>query len=97
MSQIKESWSLLAFARVNGRMQVGKFTNGDTGEQFSSCIFSSGDDKKFVYFSSSIGELSPSQIVARKNELQVVLSDEGKYYLCKVGDPGKAWQDVDLF
>lgn len=96
MAQIKESWSLLAFAKINGRMQVGKFTNGDTGEQFSSCIFSSGEDKKFVYFSSNLGELTPSQIVARKHELQIVQLDSGHHYLCKQGDPGKAWQDVEL-
>lgn len=78
-------------------MQVGNFTNKDTGEEFASCIFSNGDDKKFVYFSSNLGELSPSQIAAKKDKLQIVELDSGSFYLCRQGDPGKAWQDVDLF
>ena len=31
---IKKSWSLLAFAREKGHMQLGDFTNPATGEEF---------------------------------------------------------------
>lgn len=98
---IKNSWSLLTFARSHGRMQVGQFTNKETGEPFSSCIFTNPTDQShcFVAFSSKLGELTPSQIVSRKDELQVAeLNPDEKgvthYVLCEKGD--NAWQDVNL-
>ena len=39
MKGIKNSWSLVAFAKAHGKMQIGEFTNSETGEIFKSCIF----------------------------------------------------------
>ena len=91
---IVNSWSLIAFARSHGKMQVGEFANKETGEVFKSCIFSDGDSRCFVAFSSKMGELSPREIAAKKDELQVVQLESGNYTLCKVGQ--NAWEDVDL-
>lgn len=97
---IKNSWSLLAFARSHGKMQVGKFTNNETGENFSSCIFTDNEGSRcFVAFSSKLGELTPSQIAAQKNQLQVVELEPDEngithYSLCKQG--ANAWEDVNL-
>lgn len=92
---IINSMSLMAFARENGKMQVGNFTNKDTGEQFKSCIFTKPDGTRtFVSFSSNLGELTPREIASMKNELQVVELDSGSYKLCKQGQ--EAWEDVDL-
>ena len=91
---IINSWSLIAFAKAHGKMQVGEFANKETGEVFKSCIFSDGDSRCFVAFSSKMGELSPREIAAKKDELQVVQLESGNYTLCKVGQ--NAWEDVDL-
>ncbi len=95
---IKNSWTLLAFAKEHGRMQVGDFTTiGDDGNKrdFKSCIFTdNGGNRVFVAFSSNLGVLSPIEIVKRKNELQVVELESGSYILCAQGD--NAWADVDL-
>ena len=98
---IANSWSLIAFARSHGKMQVGNFshTDPDTGEvsKFKSCIFTNPDDNSrcFVAFSPKLGELTPEEIVAMKDELQVVqLEESGNYSLCRKG--GDAWQDVEL-
>lgn len=94
---IKNSWSLMAFAKSHGRMQVGEFVNKETGEVFKSCIFTDPKDsskRTFVAFSSKLGELSPSEIVASKENLQVVELESGNYSLCKQG--ANTWQDVDL-
>ena len=91
---IVNSWSLIAFAREHGKMQVGEFANKETGEVFKSCIFSNGDNRCFVAFSSKMGELTPREIAAKKDELQVVQLESGNYSLCKVGQ--NAWEDVDL-
>ena len=92
---IKQSWSLLAFAREFGpKMQVGEFANKETGEVFHSCIFSNGDARTFVAFSSKMGELSPRDIAAQKNDLQVVQLESGNFSLCKQGQG--TWEDVDL-
>lgn len=93
---IKNSWSLLAFARMKGKMQVGNFVNRDTGEAFKSCIFTNPADNSrcFVSFSSKMGELSPAQIAADKDSLQVVELESGNFSLCRQG--ANTWADVDL-
>lgn len=92
---IKNSWSLLAFARMKGKMQVGSFVNKETGDSFKSCIFTDTEgNRSFVAFSSNLGELTPAQIVARKNELQVVELESGNYSLCRQGE--NTWEDVAL-
>lgn len=98
-NNIKNSWSLLAFAKQFGpKMQVGNFANKETGEMFKSCIFDNGETRTFVSFSSKLGELSPKEIAAQKKELQVVQCEtkNGKemYSLCKQGE--NTWEDVDL-
>ena len=92
---IVSSWSLIAFARSHGKMQVGEFANKETGEVFKSCIFTDNDQNRcFVAFSSKMGELSPREIAAMKDELQVVQLESGNFSLCKVG--ANTWEDVDL-
>lgn len=95
VSTIKNSWSLIAFAKEFGpKMQVGEFVNKETGEDFKSCIFTKGETRTFVAFSSKMGVLSPREIAAKKNELQVVQLESGHYSLCKQGE--NTWEDVDL-
>lgn len=93
---IKNSWSLLAFARTHGKMQVGDFVNKETGEAFKSCIFTNPEDNSrcFVAFSSKMGELTPREIAEQKDSLQVVELESGNFSLCKQG--GNTWEDVEL-
>ena len=92
---IKNSWSLLAFARMKGKMQVGEFVNKETGDTFKSCIFTDGDNNRsFVAFSSKLGELTPRQIAEQKDNLQVVQLEAGNYSLCRQGE--NSWVDVAL-
>ena len=90
---VVKSWSLMDFAKQYGKMQVGKFANKATGVVFKSCIFTNPNDgtRVFVAFSTGIGELTPQEIVAMKNELQVVQLESGNYSLCK----GKTIIDLD--
>lgn len=99
---IKNSWSLMAFAKSHGKMQVGEFTNKESGDKFHSCIFTDPNDRNnicFVAFSSKLGELTPREIAEQKDSLQVVElepDDNGvtHYSLCKQGV--NAWEDVNL-
>lgn len=93
---IKNSWSLLAFAQSHGKMQVGEFANKETGETFKSCIFTNPEDNSrcFVAFSSKMGEMTPAQIAAEKDSLQVVELESGNFSLCRQG--ANAWEDVEL-
>lgn len=92
---IKNSWSLLAFARMKGKMQVGSFVNKETGDNFKSCIFTDTDGERcFVAFSSNLGELSPAEIASQKDKLQVVELESGNYSLCRQGE--NTWEDVAL-
>ena len=92
---IKNSWSLISFAKAHGRMKVAPFVNKETGEAFKSCAFLSSDGEvTLVAFSSNLGELTPAQIAARKNDLQVVQLESGSFKLCKTSHD--TWEDVDL-
>lgn len=94
---IVNSWSLISFAKAHGRMQIGEFINQETGEIFKSCVFTNPNDSKsrvFVAFSSNLGTLSPQEIKAQKDSLQVVELEGGHYTLCHKGS--NAWEDVDL-
>ena len=92
---IKNSWSLLAFVRMKGKMQVGSFANKETGETFKSCIFTDTEgNRSFVAFSSKMGELTPAEISAQKDKLQVVELESGNYSLCRQGE--NTWEDVNL-
>ena len=77
-------WPLLTFARQHGKMQVGEFVNKETGELFKSCIFTKADGTRtFVAFSTKMGELTPKEIVAMKEELIVEQDEDGNYSLCR--------------
>ena len=95
---IKDSWSLLEFARMKGAPKRAQLTNTTTGENFAALMFPTkqGDrDFTMVAFSSNLGELSAADIAARKEELQVVLLESDNYYLCVKGSG--AWEDINLF
>lgn len=92
---IKDSWSLISFAKSHGRMKVAPFVNKKTKECFKSCAFlSSEGEVTLVAFSSKLGELTPAQIAAQKYDLQVVELESGSFKLCKAGKD--SWEDVDL-
>ena len=92
---ITNSWSLLSFAKSHGRMKVAPFVNKETGECFKSCAFISDTNEiTLVAFSSKLGELTPAEIAAQKDDLQVVQLESGSFKLCKAGHD--TWEDVDL-
>lgn len=104
---IKNSWSLISFAKANGKMSVtprAEHVNTQTGEVFTSasCAFTHPTEKDeqgrskvvFVAFSRNLGELTPAQIKEQKDHLRVVQFENGNYALCKEGN--SSWQDVDL-
>ena len=106
MPGIKNSWSLLAFAKSHGAMKVTKpstYVNSQTGEEFTarSCAFVHPTEKDdqgrnavtFVGFSQNLGEISAAEIAKRQNELQVVELENGRYSLCEVGS---GWDEVAL-
>lgn len=81
-SSILQSWSLLEFAKNYVKMQVGKFVNSNTGEEFKSCMFLKKDGTyDYVGFHSQLGELTSGEISKRKKELKVGLTESGKYVL----------------
>lgn len=90
------TWSLIAFIKEFGpRMQVGEFTNHDTGEKFKSCVFTQENGTKtFVAFSSKLGVLTEREIADMKEDLAVIKSKAGHYSLIK--GRRKAWKDVDV-
>ena len=92
---IKNSWPLISFAKSHGKMKVAPFVNKETRECFKSCAFlDSKGGITLVAFSSKLGELTPAEIAAQKDDLQVVELESGTYKLCRVGHD--TWQDVDL-
>lgn len=94
---ITNSWSLTSFASNYSRVQVAPFRNSETGDAFKSVVFTKSDGSRtFVRFSQNLGELTPKEIAASKDNLQVVQLESGNYTLCKQGEGGSTWEDVDL-
>ena len=91
---VKNSWSLISFARTHGTMKLAPFANKKTGECFKSCAFVDGDKVTLVGFSSKLGELTSAEIKAQKDDLQVVELNSGTFKLCKKGEDN--WETVDL-
>ena len=91
---IKESWGLIDFAKSHGKMSVAPCRNQKTNEEFKSCVFNNDGNLTFVAFSSNLGVLTPQEIAAQKDDLQVVQLENDKYKLCKKS--GASWEDVDL-
>lgn len=94
---IKNSWSLIAFAREFGsKVATGDCVNHETGDTFKAVTFTAEDGTRtFVSFSSNLGVLNGAQIAAQRHELQVVQFEEsGNYCLCKQGE--NSWENVDL-
>jgi hypothetical protein len=92
---IKNSWSLIGFKNAFGKLSKGKATNRETGEVFDSLCFENNEGARtFVSFSSNLGVLSSQEIIAQKDNLQVVLLDSGNYKLCKKGE--SSWETIDL-
>lgn len=89
---IKNSWSLISFAA--GKQMKLASLKGENGE-FKSVVFIDGSNYTFVSFSSKLGELSAKDIVAYKDQLQVVELNSGTYKLCRKGE-GNAWEDIVL-
>lgn len=48
----------------------------------------------FVHFSRNLGVLTPQEIAAQKDDLQVVQLNSGNFVLCAKGE--SSWEDVDL-
>ena len=111
MNGIKNSWSLMAFAKAHGKMKLAEFTNGETGETYKGAAFVNPETNAtcFVNFSSKMGELSAAEIAAKKDVLQVcelnVAPDVAERRAANGRQPESyclcmvgqnAWQDVDL-
>lgn len=93
-TSILQSWSLIEFAKNYVKMQVGDFVNSNTGKEFKSCMFLKEDGSyDYIGFHSQLGELTPTEITKRKNELKVGLTESGKYILY---DHINDWENVDL-
>ena len=94
-SSIKNSWSLISFARQFGKLSVGPCVNHETAEVFQVCAFTNSEGTRtFVSFSSKLGELTPREIAERQHSLQVVQLESGNYKLCAQSE--SSWQDIEL-
>ena len=81
---VVKCWSLLDFVKQHGKMQIGEFSNKETGVEQKKCIFTKADGVlTFVTFDPAMGELTPKEIVAMKGELKVVQIESGGFSLCK--------------
>lgn len=91
-----QSWSLLDFARKCGpKMQVRSYINSLTGKPFKLCIFIDNSSKETsVRFLSQLGELTPSEISARKENLKIGKMSNNKLYL--YDKDINEWETVDL-
>ena len=80
--QIIQKWDLLEFAKLKGKMQVGSFVNTESFEEFKCNIFTDNEGNKcYVSFGAKLGELTPAEIIQRKDHLEVIMLNTGTYIL----------------
>ena len=93
-SDLVNSWPLIDFAKLHGKMQVGEFKNSNSGEVFKSCIFTDKDGNVvYVSFYSKLGVLTPQQIKEKKDLLRVGLLNTDRYVLY---EKWEGWNNVNL-
>lgn len=97
---IQNRWSLVEFKNIHGKCRVGKFTRSN-GEQFDALTFGESPNWIMVLFGTKVGVLTAAELVARKDELQVVERDnmldptKVVYVLCEKGNMPDL-EEVDL-
>ena len=108
---IKNSWSLIAFAKAHGKPQLATFKQG-TEDEFKGLAFTDPNDKNnvcFVSFSSNLGEKTAKEIVDMKDQLQVCELNVDAETAARRAANGRqaesyclcmvgtnAWEDIDL-
>lgn len=81
---VTKGWSLLSFARIHGRMQVGFFVDKKTGNLCRKCLFTNKEGiQTYVSFGLYLENITIEEIVASKNNLFVVQMESGRYLLHK--------------
>ena len=64
-------YPLISYAKIYGKMRIGTFVDSE-GNEKKRCLFVNNDQSiKYVDFGSSLGVLSPTEIVTQKNNLFV--------------------------
>lgn len=106
--------SFVAFAASFTKLQIAHLKNRETGDRFTCLAFTKANAKvnpktgnpehTFVSFSTKLGELSPQELVSKKDKLLVVelagdVDEEtgeikSSYVLCNKGED--TWEEVDL-
>lgn len=91
----KECWLYTDFVKNFGKIkEIKTFTNSHSGKEFKSCIIKNKQRNLFIRFSSSLGELSFSEINKKQKELKVGLSKDDNYVL--FDDKISEYEIVDL-
>lgn len=81
---IVNSWPLLEFAKLKGKMQLATYSNSKTGQVFKYCLFTDSEGNQCtVDFDKGLGELSVWEIQEHKKDLFVEQMRDGKLYLKK--------------
>ena len=93
-NDVENIWSFYDFCRTHGRMKRGSFpaevSSSEEIKYVQRLIFP--DTKEgllFLDFSSQLGELSHEELIEKRNELQVVQFENGRYELYPIGEPCK--------
>jgi hypothetical protein len=78
-----ESWPLVEFAKFHGEIKVtDELKDEITGEKYKSCSFIDANNfETLVGFDTSLGELTLTEIIAQKDELIVIKTNEDSYKL----------------
>lgn len=92
----KECWLYTDFIKKFGNIkEIRTFINSNTEKPFKSCIINTKDKSRlYLNFSSSLGELTLSEITKRKEELKVGLTPCGNYKLYDDSIP--EWETIDF-
>ena len=96
------SWSSFKALKGTPKYATG-LINGNSGDEFTALAFEhpterTSDGKPsvcFVSFAQKLGVLTPQQLKARINELQIVENEEHRFTLCEMGE-NSGWEVLNF-
>lgn len=94
-SAFKHTWSVVEFAKLHGKMQLGKYPEYNNRESHQVCRFIGADGSyTYVIVSSRMQYITISEIEKQKDRIKVGQLYNGKYVLFDFR--WKPWEDVEL-
>ena len=89
-----KTWSVVEFAKKNGKMQICKAPDKNNRESYLKCRFVKPNSTVYVTVSSRMQNITADEISKNKDRIKIGMLPNGKYVLFDFR--WKDWEEVNL-